>query len=206
VLPVGRSGIELLELVADLPSEPCSGEPALVDRLGAEPLAPPFSEAVCDREEVFEAVDRRLISLVVVGWTSRRASSGRRLSSRAMIGVRSRSVDPSTPRNTRLSSSAGRALDGGAVLKGSDEMTAMSFRPRRASSPRCTRRERLGLAKSRSETTFQAELSISATRDRPFNPSAESSGLGRLDRRTAPLSAPLPPPAPGLGMTSRRGV
>lgn len=156
VLPVGLSGVELKELVADLPSEPCSGEPALVDRLGAEPLAPPSSEAVCDRGEVFEAADRRPISLVVVGWTSRRASSGRRLSSRAMIGVRSRSVDFSTPRNTRSSSLAGRSTDGGAVLSGSDEMTAMSFRPRSASSPRFTRRERLGLAKSRSETTFQA--------------------------------------------------
>jgi hypothetical protein len=206
VLPVDRSGVDLKVLVADLSSEPCKGEPDLVVRLGSERVRPPVLQVVLDRLAPPESADRRLISLVVVGWTSLTASSGRRLSSRAMIGVRSRSVDFSTLRKTRSSSLTGRSTDGGAVFSGSEDMTAVSSRFRSASSPRFTRRERLGLAKSRSETTFQAERSMSAIFDRPFNPRAESSGRGRLARRTAPLSAPLPPPAPGRGKTSRRGV
>lgn len=179
----------------------------MVERVGSDRLLPFAFRVVCDRPtSPVGAADRRLISLVVVGSTSRRASSGRRLSSRAMIGVRSRSVVRSIPRNTLSSSRVVCSLDGGAVFRGSEETMPMSLRPRSASSPRLTRRDRFGLAKSRSETTFQAELSMSAILVRPFSCSAESSGLGRLDRRTAPLSAPLPPPAPGLGMTSRRGV
>ena len=40
MLPVDRSGVDLKELVADLSSEPCRGEPDLVVRLGSERARP----------------------------------------------------------------------------------------------------------------------------------------------------------------------
>lgn len=135
-----------------------SGELGLVVRIGRS--------AAC-RTGAFGALtaaaaERRLIAAAVVGSTRRSASSPRRPGSRARIGVMSRSTVRSTPRNTRSSSPAGRACDGGAVVRGSDVTIPTSSRPRSAVSPGSTRRDRCGLAKSLVETTFQAVRSTSA--------------------------------------------
>jgi hypothetical protein len=165
---------------------------------------------------------RRVRAAWLVVSTRRRASSGRKLSSRASTGVRSRRAELPAPLRTRSISCAGRTLEGGAVRSGSDITTPTSSRPRKTSSPRLSTRDRCGLAKSRSETTFHPRWSMSATRTLPLRSSAVSSGLGSaflpvaffvpesVGRGTEPLSPVSstirPVDVRGLGMSPRWGA
>jgi len=184
------------------------GDPDPVARVGRSdpPVLPVPVGRVASvvRASAISRAERRLTSATVEGATSRSASSPRRPSSMAITGVISRVDRCSTPLKTRRSSSAGRTLDGGAVFSWSAVTTpTWAPRSRSARSPLSTSRGRWGLAKSRSETTFHAARSISATRTRPSRSRATSCGRV-VDARRVP-STGFASPEPGRGTTSRRG-
>jgi hypothetical protein len=171
---------------------------------------PPPPEARCAGADdsfcpaTIDWADRRPRLDSDAGSTNRARSSPRRLVSRAMTGVMSRSVRWPTSAKVREISSAGRACDGDRVVNGPVTTTPRaSPASSMARSPGRTTRDRCALAKSSVATTFQPRRSTSATRTRPVKSAAARRSVVA---RAPPASSGVtrrPPPAPSAAARAR---